>query len=454
MEENNLNGIFQKIDSLKKEAGTYRPLNDEQAKRLMQKIRLDWNYHSNHLEGNQLTFGETKALLFYGITAGSKPLKDHLEIEGHNEAVEWIMDVVKGKERPLNETFIKELHKLILKRPYFAKAKTPDGEIVKREIKIGQYKETPNHVKTITGEMFYFDSPEETPAKMTDLIDWYRTETEKKELHPLTIAVGFHYKFIRIHPFDDGNGRMARLLMNFILMMHDYPPAIVLTQDKAAYLEALRQSDQTEDFTPFAVFVGKCVVAGLELWLKAAKGESIEDEEDIDKKIRLLEAKLKQSEEVQQTKELHIVSQIEEKLSSIFQEEILERKLKKVEHFFTQATISLDLSGVLFDVVNHTIKEELRIKRTNNHNIAINYLNINVNFNGFIKGGVNAFDLRAGWNVAFENYKYVIIPYTTSKHTTSFEKLYHQYLTDEEIEKIGNELVNQLLEEIEEHVKK
>ena len=85
-----------------------RPMNSEQEARIMQKFRLDWNYHSNHLEGNTLTYGETKALVLFGITAQGKPLKDHFEITGHNEAINWIIDVVKG-DYPLTKNFIREL---------------------------------------------------------------------------------------------------------------------------------------------------------------------------------------------------------------------------------------------------------------------------------------------------------------------------------------------------------
>ncbi|WP_367388498.1 hypothetical protein [Lewinella sp. LCG006] len=100
--------------SLKKQLDLLRPLSKEEELRIMQKFRLDWNYHSNHLEGNTLSYGETRALILFNITAQGKPLKDHLEITGHNEAVLWILEVVKD-DRPLTETFIRELHKLILK---------------------------------------------------------------------------------------------------------------------------------------------------------------------------------------------------------------------------------------------------------------------------------------------------------------------------------------------------
>src|SRR5690606_29582399 len=136
----------------------------EDESRIMQKFRLDWNYHSNKLEGNSLTYGETKALLLFGITAQGKPLKDHFEITGHNEAINWVLEILKG-DYPLTEHFIRELHKLILKEPYQVDAVSPEGLPTKRWITIGQYKTTPNHVKTKTGEIFYFATPEETPAK-------------------------------------------------------------------------------------------------------------------------------------------------------------------------------------------------------------------------------------------------------------------------------------------------
>jgi Fic family protein len=94
-------------------------------------------------------------------------------------------------------------------------------------------------VLTRTGEMFYFASPEETPAKMAELMAWYNENVNKEDTNAVLFATEFHYRFIRIHPFDDGNGRLARLLMNFILMLKGYPPAIIKTEDKDAYYNAL-----------------------------------------------------------------------------------------------------------------------------------------------------------------------------------------------------------------------
>lgn len=280
-----------KAIALKKELDGLRPLDKAQEEKIMQKFRLDWNYHSNHLEGNSLTFGETKNLILHGITAQGKPLKDHFEITGHNEAINWVLDIVKG-ETQLTEKFIRELHTLLLKEPYEVNAITPDGLSTTKRVEVGKYKSTPNHVKTSTGEIFRFAEPEETPALMTELLDWYKTKTKEADVNPIVLASEFHYKFIRIHPFDDGNGRTVRILMNFILMHFGYPPVIIKTEDKLNYFYALRQADN-DDFEFFADYIAKNLIRSIELMIAGAKGESIEEPDDIDKNIALLEHKLR-----------------------------------------------------------------------------------------------------------------------------------------------------------------
>jgi len=277
-----------KAKELKKELDSYRPLDAVTEARIMQKFRLEWNYHSSNIEGNSLTYGETKALILHGITAQGKPLKDHLEITGHNEAVNWVFDIVKG-EAEITENFIKQIHTLLLKERYQTDAQSPEGVPTKKWIEIGRYKETPNHVKTKTGEIFYFASPEETPSKMYDLINWYRENITKDD--PIQTAIAFHYKFIRIHPFDDGNGRMARLLMNLILMKSGFPPVIIKTEDKANYLSALEQADAGEHES-FITYISKNLINSLELMISGAKGESIEEEEDVFKELKLLEQEI------------------------------------------------------------------------------------------------------------------------------------------------------------------
>lgn len=280
-----------KAMQLKAELDALRPIDKEREAIILQKFRLDWNYHSNNLEGNSLTYGETKALILFGITAQGKPLKDHFEITGHNEAISWVYSVIKG-DYPLNENFIRELHTLLLKQSYEVDAITPDGQATKKKIEIGKYKSIPNHVKTVTGEIFRFATPEETPSMMYDLLKWYNEKKENPDENPIVLAAQFHYKFIRIHPFDDGNGRTARIVMNFILMQFGYPPVIIKTEDKANYFAALRLADSGQ-INKFIEYIANNLNRSLEIMISGAKGEPIEEPDDLDKEIALLEKRLK-----------------------------------------------------------------------------------------------------------------------------------------------------------------
>ena len=276
---------------LKLQLDELRPLNKEQESRIMQKFRLDWNYHSNHLEGNSLTYGETKALILFGITAQGKPLKDHFEITGHNDAINWIFDVVKG-DFPLTEKFIRELHTLLLKESYKVDAITQDGQPTKKSINVGSYKTSANHVLTKTGETFYFATPEETPAKMHDLLVWYNQKIKEVDKNPILIAAEFHYKFIRIHPFDDGNGRTARILMNFILMQFNYPPVIIKTEDKVNYFAVLQMAD-AGNIGAFLEYIAQNLVRSLEIMIAGANGENIEEDDEVSNQIEALENKIR-----------------------------------------------------------------------------------------------------------------------------------------------------------------
>lgn len=281
-----LNELLARINEVQAAVEALRPFTAEQEGRIMQKFRLDWNYHSNAIEGNSLTYGETIAFLMEGLTAKGKPFKDHLDIKGHNEGIDYLVEVVK-QQMPLSEKMIRELHQIILVEPYHTLAKSSDGRFVEKQVTLGVYKKMPNHVKTPTGEIHYYATPEETPAFMSDLINWLREHQEKKDLHPLILAATFHYRFAAIHPFDDGNGRMARLLMNLLLMQAKLPPIVIKQEDRATYYYALRQADAGQ-LADFINYIGKNLLHSLELQLKGARGESMEEDDDLDKRIALL----------------------------------------------------------------------------------------------------------------------------------------------------------------------
>lgn len=271
------------IDRLKVELDDLRPLSPDAIGRLAQKLRIEWNYHSNAIEGNTLTLGETRTLILHGLTARGKPMRDHLDIEGHDDAVKAIEEAVE-EDHALNQAFVRNLHRILLREPYEMPADTPDGRQVMRPIAIGQYKDMPNNVRTRTGEMHYFAPPEQVQSMMSDLIDWTRTKDAEGE-HPIVIAATFHYRFVQIHPFDDGNGRMARLLMNLILMRHGYTIAMVQRDGRDRYIAEIEQAQATGSLVGFIQYIAECCQYGLELHLRAARGESVEEPDDIDREI-------------------------------------------------------------------------------------------------------------------------------------------------------------------------
>lgn len=282
----NIQTSLDQVDKLISDINTLRPIDAEHEARVLEKFRLDWNYNSNAIEGNSLTFGETKAFLLHGITAKGKPFKDYLDIKGHDNVIEVLADLVRNKEE-LTEVLIRELHKILLIEPYVDKSMGPDGIMMSRRVEIGQYKSTANHVVTVTGKCHYFATPEETPAKMAQLVQWYRQERNKNELHPLVLAATFHHQFVNIHPFDDGNGRMARILMNLILMQRGYLPVVLKAERRNDYFLALAIADDGE-LADFITFVADAAVESATIFLKAARGEPIDELSDFDKKLRLL----------------------------------------------------------------------------------------------------------------------------------------------------------------------
>jgi Fic family protein len=287
-----LKEIIHKVDELKAQIDTLRPIDPQQEQRILQKFRLDWNYHSNALEGNTLTLGETRAFLLHSVTARGKPFRDYLDIKGHNEAITYLEDFVRGHQI-LTEVIIRELHKILLVEPYEVDAITPDGHLTRRRIMPGHYKTVPNHVRTSTGAVHYYATPEETPAKMGDLMKWYREHQQQGDLHPLLLAAIFHFRLVEIHPFDDGNGRIARLLMNLMLMQAGYVPVIVRVHSRANYLLALEKADVGE-LDDFIILIGEELIFSLELYLRGARGDNLEALEDIDQRVMLIQKRLEE----------------------------------------------------------------------------------------------------------------------------------------------------------------
>ena len=220
-----------------------QPLSEKDKDRLSRRFTVDFNYNSNHIEGNTLTYGQTEVLLLFGKVIGEASVRDVQEMTASNVGLRMMTEEARLKEAPLTQNFIRTLHQTLLREDYTVYRNLPGGVLTSYVIHAGEYKTRPNSVITRYGDRFEYASPEETPGLMADLVDWYNKAEKEGKLSPVELAALFHYRYIRIHPFEDGNGRIARLMVNFILTRHNYPMIVVRSRKKSEYLEALHQAD-------------------------------------------------------------------------------------------------------------------------------------------------------------------------------------------------------------------
>jgi Uncharacterized conserved protein len=220
-----------------------QPLSERDKERLSRRFTVDFNYNSNHIEGNTLTYGQTEILLLFGKVIGEADVRDVQEMTASNVGLQMMTQEATMRKIPLTQNFIRTLHKTILREDYTIYRDLPCGIQTSYVIHAGKYKTRPNSVITRYGERFEYASPEETHSLMKDLVDWYNAEEQKGKLSPIELAALFHYRYIRIHPFEDGNGRIARLMVNYILTRHNYPMIVIRSRKKSEYLDALHKTD-------------------------------------------------------------------------------------------------------------------------------------------------------------------------------------------------------------------
>jgi Fic family protein len=241
---------FEAIDTKKQKLDTHRPLPKNTLKSLRENMLLEWTYNSNAIEGNTLTISETKVVL-EGITIGGKSMREHLEVINHRDAIFFLEELVKSDE-PLSEWNIKNLHRLILKNIDDENAGSYRTENV---IISGAKHRPPEHYLV--------------KEQMERMVYLYNEEWPK--FHSVERAALLHGEFVRIHPFIDGNGRSARLLLNFELMKNTYPPMIIKKEMRPQYYDALDLAHTTGDYRRFVELVVECVEASLDLWLSVVE---------------------------------------------------------------------------------------------------------------------------------------------------------------------------------------
>lgn len=237
---------FERIEELKAELDTRRPLTQGELERLNEEFMIEFTYNSNAIEGNTLTLQET-AMVLEGITIDQKPFKDHLEAVGHKDAFLYVQDIV-SKKIPLTEFVIKNIHSLVLMNK-------PEDKGVYRRVPV-----------RIMGALTEPVQPYMIEPKITELLA--ENEKRKSKMNIIERIARFHLEFESIHPFIDGNGRTGRLLMNFELMQNGYPPINVKFTDRKRYYEAFDSYSINQDTTPMTNLITEYVTERLEQYLR------------------------------------------------------------------------------------------------------------------------------------------------------------------------------------------
>jgi len=235
----------------------YRPLPPDIVRNLDDWFRVELTYSSNAIEGNTLTRQETAVVLEKGLTVGGKPLKDHIEATNLAGALDYIRDLVRGAPSQLSESVILRIHDLVLRGVDDRNA--------------GRYRNVPVR---ISGSTVVLPNPLKVPVLMEAFVAWL---SDAGRLHPAALACEAHYRLVTIHPFVDGNGRTARLLMNLVLLMHGYPPAIIQVTECLAYLNALEAAQLGGPKDSFEQLIAAAIDRSLDIYIDACRGgESVQ----------------------------------------------------------------------------------------------------------------------------------------------------------------------------------
>jgi Fic family protein len=224
-----------------------RPLPPAIITKLYEDLRVRLTYHSNAIEGNTLDLGETQLVVAHGVTIGGHTLKEHLEAINHAAAYSFILELAR-QEAALDEHALLELHALITKELVGTPGRYRTGAVFIS----GSEHRPPHHTQV--------------PGLMRDWFTWLVSDGQAYS--PIARAALAHEMLLAIHPFLDGNGRTARLVLNLQLMQAGYPVTLLLQGWRLTYIRALEQAHHGR-YNPLVNVVGRAVEAGLDLFLEA-----------------------------------------------------------------------------------------------------------------------------------------------------------------------------------------
>lgn len=249
----NNNELLGRIDDKKRQLDELRPLPEETARSLGRTYDILLANTSNALEGNTYTRNETLLAIQHGLRAKQKPNQDFLESVNHSHAWQLVEALALKKDVPITNNDILSMHGIILSGI--------------RDDQAGKFREMQ---VTIDGQLVVLPPPHQVPEYMAEFEAWLNNDAQ--QLHPLERAQEAHYRLTRIHPFVDGNGRTARLLMNMLLVRDGYTPAIIALEDRSRYLDYLETTDRTGTIGQLDRFVGERVEESLDRYLEVARG--------------------------------------------------------------------------------------------------------------------------------------------------------------------------------------
>jgi len=452
-----------KIDELQQKINAFGVLSSDVKKKINYKFRLDWNYYSNRMEGGTLTREETRSVMVGNIDVKGKPLKDVMEMNGHDKVVLDILKIGKGELR-IAEKRIKDIHKAIMHEE--------DAEKVSQ---IGNWKSRPNEIINYKNEKISFTPPSEVAEAVHDLLNKTNTELDsffgnKESLHPTVIAARFHIGYVSIHPFYDGNGRTARILTNLLLISCGLPPIIIKDKHKQAYYQLLADIQAYGGNAElFYDFIDERMIESQQLVLDAIEGKDIEQPDDIDKKLALLETELgaiDPDEEIKKEFSKEVLLEIYDSWFTQLMNSVVPA-IQKFNRFFKSnrhwVSIQNGMGSVQFDSEPATeIIEKLKQEFQRAGNMFNTYdckIVLQTGFGPFIKSGLNPFGCVYGFEIKFHQTKYeVYVDEFSETNQRSqmklYERLLHKQISEAEVKIIVDQLSDVIYQHIDFYTKK
>jgi Fic family protein len=244
----NITDALNRIDEKKKKLDAARPLPPALVRNLQEWFAIEFTYTSNALEGNTLSFSETAMVVEKGITIGGKTMREHLEAINHALAIDFIEELAHKQRADIALDDILAIHKIVLQKI--------------DDLHAGVFRKV---MARISGSLTVFPNYAKIPFLMIEFMEWLHGTID----HPIIVAALAHYKLVSIHPFVDGNGRTARLLMNLLLLQYGYPLAIIKKEQRGAYIDAIEHARTTDDFVPFYEVILQAVEYTLDSYWEA-----------------------------------------------------------------------------------------------------------------------------------------------------------------------------------------